>query len=445
MQTQGLEAVPPFRSYPVRPRRQTGEGVSAWVHRHYLSNGHRVHRLVHKWVSYGYDDLRSTGFRVAAVSKFNALLEPEQQIASSTWLAWGTDWALSDAFAWQRAGRRCYPNAFCPKCLLEYGYFLELWEAPGVDACPRHGVVLTIKCSACRQVQSNWTVVDGRYLCSCGFPLSKFKAVRATAVALEKARTIALNPCITLPPGYYFSCDREPAPIAPWIMTCLHRAVEQAGWSKQYARCEKWIYCGWPDHPRAMLRRMLAREFAGCNDSIRLVMKSKNSWAAFICAFLGGISQAKNPDAKQLVRAELDRLYVFQFDWHVLLVNPRIYPQGAGQLREIFFSWWKTIQWGDEAGEPSASRTSRFHRSRPKRLSTVNLVLDLIRLAEHGVPANALGAFWRAWMPPLAIRQADCPATLIDKILADLYLKPVLEVRSLVQLLAQQNIEAHHG
>ena len=188
-----LESALPLNQYLVRPKRMPGEGLSAWLNRHFLMNGLPLPWRLRSQIILSYRHRREPEPRVELLERINELLPVEALVQPESWVAWCFEQQPSNAADWQSSSRQYYPHGFCPECLREWGYFLELWEIPGVSACPRHEGKLLLACPACGHDTGEWEWVDGRYQCRCGVSLEDIAAEPADRFSLAWPRKVATH------------------------------------------------------------------------------------------------------------------------------------------------------------------------------------------------------------------------------------------------------------
>lgn len=426
-----LESALPLGRYLVRPRRLPGEGLSAWLCRHFLSNALPMPWRLRTQVILSYRHRLDPAPRLHQLKKLNALLAPEDQISPEPWLAWCFELESAGKAEWQSSHRNYYPQAFCPSCLREWGCFLELWEIPSVEACPRHGVSLSARCPECDGSPADWRLEDGHYVCQCERPLTEFKALPTAELALEWARIVTLQPGIGLPPGFFFECPREPPALSLPMLHVLKKVIEQTGWGRrQSSQAERRVLFGWPKYHRTLLKRLALQVFTGAAATIG-ILPAKANIAAALYSVLAATRKIQSPEAVDLVHAELNRYCLFVFGGSVLFVNPRIYPDGAETVRGKFAAWWKTVDWGgDDSGKIGSLRSyqglSRFHRP-----LVIHIVRTLLRLADDNISSRRLAGLWSRWRPSPAVRGGANTAGLIDLILDELYRTPLSGLRLL--------------
>lgn len=411
-----FESALPLNQYLVRPKRLPGEGLSAWLSRHFLMNGLPLPWRLRSQIISSYRHRRDPEPRIELLERINDLLPDESQVQPESWVAWCFEQQPTNKADWQSSSRQYYPHGFCPACMREWGYFLELWEIPVVTACPQHGFKLVSSCPACGHDTGDWEWPDGRYQCQCGLPLDEFAVEPADRLSLAWARIIATHPAIALPPGY--SCDDHPPvvllPQALQLMRVMGSLRPRAhGRLNEYR-----LLFDWPTYPRTLLRRSVHQLFTNDERPAKLVT-GKGNLSFLLFQLLAKLRSRKALLLEALVRMELSHHSLFVFGDSVLFINPRIYPDGAAPLRQKFTAWWRAVNWDDrfEACHvaPSARNQSRFHRP-----LVIAIMLTLFRMADSGFQAGQLNCFQHWWLPSLAVRDGNDPHDLIDRIMREL-------------------------
>lgn len=428
----------PQHPYLVRPKRLPGEGLSAWLNRHYLMNGLTLPRRVRSLMIQSYRHRRDPVVRVHALDQINRLFLGEAQIQPERWVAWCFEQPPTSSADWQSSSRRYYPHGFCPTCLGEWGYFLELWEIPLVTACPRHGVMLESICSACGHDRGDWAWEEGRYQCRCGVPLKEFASRPADRMALAWSSSIAAHSGISLPPGYL---SERQASLAVSPMQLQFARVLTTPWTKTKGRLDAYrLLFEWPEYPRTFLCRWVRQIFIGDDSPTKLV--TGNGTIAFEISHAQRMLRRMGADiVESALRAELGRHSLFVFEDAALFVNPSLVG-GAGALRQSFACWWRSIDWGDhhDKNEEAVPRQlpCRFHRP-----LVVRCLMSLLRLSETHLPADRLHRIRDHWCPASSIRRATDPVGLMDAIARDLYglhLEPLRGLADCLESLAKESL-----
>lgn len=430
-----LESALPLNQYLVRPKRMPGEGLSAWLNRHFLMNDLPLPWRLRSQIILSYRHRRDPEPRVELLKRINDLLPIESQVQPESWVAWCFEQQPSNAADWQSSLRQYYPHGFCPECLRELGYFLELWEVPAVTACPRHGGKLVLACPACGHDTGDWEWADGRYQCQCGVPLEEFAAEPADRFSVAWARIIATHPEITLPPDYSFD-GHPPAVALPQALESMR--VMGSLKPGSHGRLDEYrLFFDWPTYPRTVLRRLVRRMFANYERPTKLVT-GKGSLAYPISQVLTKLRQRKAPLLEALLRVELSHHCLFVLGDAVLFVNPKRFPEGAEPLRQKFAAWWRGANWEDclevTHVTPSYRKPCRFHRP-----LVIGVMLTLFRMADRGSPAALLNSLQQCWLPSPALREACNPHDLIDGIVRELYGLPLDRLRGVADRLGRLN------
>lgn len=409
-----------------------GEGLSAWLNRHFLMNGLSLPWRLRSQIILSYRHRRDPEPRVELLERINDLLPVEARVQPESWVTWCFEQQPSNAADWQNSSRQYYPHGFCPECLREWGYFLELWEIPAVTACPRHGGKLLLACPACGHDTGGWEWADGRYQCLCGLPLEDFAVEPADRFSMAWARKIATHPGIMLPPDYSFA-GHPPEVDLPYALQ-LMRVIG----SLKLGRLDEYrLFYDWPSYPRTVLRRLIRRMFANDERPTKLVT-GKGSIAYLICQCLTKLRLRKALLLERLLRVELRHHCLLVFGSALLFVNPKIYPEGAAPLRQKFAAWWRGANWVDCVEEdhiaPSHRYPCRFHRP-----IVIGIMLTLFRLVDRGFPAALLNSLQDWWLPSLALREDCNPHDLVDGVVRELYGLPLDRLRSVAYRLGELN------
>lgn len=428
----------PQHPYLVRPKRLPGEGLSAWLNRHYLMNGLTLPRRVRSLIIESYRYRRDPAVRVQALDQINRLFLGEAQVQPERWVAWCFKQPPKSSADWQSSSRRYYPHRFCPSCLDEWGYFQELWEIPLVTACPRHGVMLVSICSACGDDKGDWAWEEGRYQCRCGHPLLEFTSKPADRMALAWSRSIAAHSGISLPPGYH--AERQPSLAVStmqlqWARVLATPRAKTRGSLNAYR-----LLFEWPQYPRTFLRRWVRQVFAD-DDSPTKLVRGKGTIAFEISHVLLMLRRMGADIVESALRAELGRHSLFVFEDAALLVNPSL-AGGAGALHQSFACWWRGIDWGDhdDKNEEAVPRQfpCRFHRP-----LVVRCLMSLLKLSDRRFSPNQLRQVRRHWYPSSSIRSATDPVGLMDEIARDLYglhLEPLRGLADCLESLDEESL-----
>lgn len=427
-----LESTLPLNQYLVRPKRLPGEGLSAWLNRHFLMNGLPLPWRLRSQIILSYRHRRDPEPRIQLLDRLNGLLPAEAQVQPESWVAWCFEQPPTNKADWRSSSRQYYPQGFCPACMSEWGYFQELWEIPVVTACPRHGLQLVSVCSECGHDMEHWEWVDGRYQCQCGLPLEDFTAEPADRLQLAWARVVASHSKISLPSGYSFGGN--PSSVALRQLLQLERVL---GSLRFGATDEYRLLFDWPEYPRTVLRRLVQQVFANDEQPTKLI-RGKGSIAFALCLLLRKLHQRSASLIESLVRAELNHHCLFVFADAALFINPQICPGGTAPVRQKFACWWRGINWDDGTEDrhvaPSYHSPCRFHRP-----LVIGIMMTLFRLAESGFAAGQLSSIWQYWYPSPTIRMANDPNGLIDEILRELYRLRLEPLRGLADSLRRLN------
>lgn len=435
MAEQRTESALPLNQYLVRPKRLPGEGLSAWLSRHFLMNGLPLPWRLRSQIILSYRHRRDPEPRIEMLDRINGLLPGEAQVQPESWVAWCFEQPPTNKADWQSSSRQYYPHGFCPACMREWGYFLELWEIPVVTACPRHGSKLCSVCPACGHDTGDWEWVDGRYQCQCGLPLEEFAVEPADRLSLTWARIIAAHPGITLPPEYSFD-GYPPAADLPLALQLMR--VKGSLRLGTHGRLDEYrLFFDWLAYPRTVLRRLVRQVFADDERPTKLVT-GKGSLAFLLCQLLAKLRLRNAPLLEALVRMELSHHCLFVFGDAALFINPHIYPDGAAPLRQKFAAWWRGINWDDGSEvshvAPSYRNPCRFHRP-----LVIRIMLTIFRMAGSGFPAGRLNCLQRWWFPSSAIRECNDLNGLIDEIVHELYGLQLERLRCVADRLAELN------
>ena len=435
MAEQRIESALPLNQYLVRPKRKPGEGLSAWLNRHFLMNGLPLPWRLRSQIILSYRHRRNPERRVELLERINDLLPIEARVQPESWVAWCFEQQPSNAADWQSSSRQYYPHGFCPECLREWGYFLELWEIPGVSACPRHGGKLLLACPACGHDTGDWQWVDGLYQCQCGLPLKDFAADPADHLSIAWARKIAMYPGITLPPGYSFA-GHPPEVALPQALQ-LMRVMGSLKLGFHGRLDEYRLFFDWPTYPRTLLRRLVRRVFTN-DERLTKLVTGKGSLAYPICQLLAKLRLRKAPLLESLLRVELSHHCLFVFGDAVLFVNPKKYPEGAAPLRQKFAAWWGEANW-DDCVESVHATTSCRYPCRFHRPLVIGVILTLLGMADRSFQVALLNSLQRYWVPSPSLREGCNPHDLIDWIARELYGLPLERLRGVAEQLSRLN------
>lgn len=420
--------------YLVRPLRRQGEGLSAWISRHFMSNAMLVPKQIQSMITLSYRNQLAPAMRRQKLEEINALLNQDAQFDSYSWLAWCFEWSSAQKTDWQCTHRRYDPHAFCPHCLEEWGYFLELWEIPGIEACPRHGIKLATTCPTCGIALAEWKMVKGIYVCQCETPLTEFNARPATTQETEWARNIALSSGISLPDHYFFACERVATSLSPLCMYFLNDAFTKSGWDKRRNRHEMQVIFRWPEYHRKLLRRLVGQMFIGSGEPIQLIAAEQNL-TAMLCVLIAKVRSRKNQEIEGVVRKELGRNCLFICGKFILYANPACFPEGVIGIRLRFVGWWSSIKWRRSDDHHERTHLKKNNLSRFHQPLVCQIVTTLIKFVMQEMPSCNCHELWSVWLPSMELRSANDHEKIIEQLIRELYQLPIHELRRISDLL----------
>ena len=144
----------------------------------------------------------------ASVSWVNEFLHAEVQLCEKTWF---TDRILSKMYGNEKCRIYLYLRSknirYCPICLSQLGYWLQMWDLPLFHACPLHQVKLITHCQSCGR-QLAWGKIQS-WVCICGENLTKAKAEQAAAGWIARAAFISHTSSFSCPERYRLPDVRE--------------------------------------------------------------------------------------------------------------------------------------------------------------------------------------------------------------------------------------------
>lgn len=157
-----------LKSYPMRPVRLAGEGLSGFFYRCHAANGHRMPEQVHQSLEEIY--------RPTSADATEAAWQLLAWIAQDSLEADRKMWLRNHATMNRSSRERLHEGEFsyrlvrvCPLCLREGGVHLHEWEWPLLRSCTKHGSELINKCACGKRL--SWRGLAPGWKCGCGLAL----------------------------------------------------------------------------------------------------------------------------------------------------------------------------------------------------------------------------------------------------------------------------------
>ena len=412
----------PFEAFLVRPSQRQGESLVGWLYRYYADNGRSPPYFVSCRLSVACKSLYNPARRLDVLQELKCFLGDRCRVMPESWASWcGQDreWTV----------RYLRTFRFCPECLSEQGIHLELWNLPGVNACPRHGNWIVDRCATCGR-SVTWEDFDCGFVCKCGQNLAALPAKNANLASLRFSRAIACSPNVPLPTEYYFSCPEEVNELEmserylllSWFVRTLRRQQRKIykpltdNFHELTSRECRWV-CHWPYRWRRF-SRLFAHHAATGSDAPTVLISGEKSVAPYLARLWLYVHRFGSPDLISRFEPDIfSYAIVAHGDW-ALLVNPRSHPSGDADLLSTFSRMWQSISWMPYFEEEPIAQRGNFPSSNIRRQQAFAILHALFLISDKGFDPPALS---KCWIPSRGLQRELHPRALPRLLFSELY------------------------
>lgn len=144
--------------FPVRPAYESGESLAGYIYRAYDANGQRLPISLLSAISGSFAKRAALNRLVQVAGSLDIARKAWVPVARMRYQA------AAEFPKLLRAGSRI---AYCPECLRNQPLHRQIWQVPGVRACPDHGGRLVERCRGCNR-PLNWRNCGWSWSCRCG-------------------------------------------------------------------------------------------------------------------------------------------------------------------------------------------------------------------------------------------------------------------------------------
>jgi hypothetical protein len=346
----------PLERYLVRPARLPGESLVGWTHRFYGENGWDVHPQVLRQLKTAYRRIYGSDKRQQALDFLRTFLGPMSRLDPATW---ATKWLLAESDVASRwlsewTVREVSRMHFCPECLRRWSFHQELWELPGIRACPMHSTFLRDGCPQCGASLSAEHFRNG-FICRCGQFLADGHGLRTRSAWVDFSRSVvAANPEV-VPAGYSRSeGGRLRTHDLYLLLTVLARTRYKAiNLYRKKQGLSQNLHCSltptlrdmrflgsWPNNARRFLIGMVRTR---TDESTALRWLEGDSLVDHLLLLGRELAPYRNTSVYQEVHRLISQYVPVVFQGKALLVNPRLNPTGASEIPQDLLGWWSEL------------------------------------------------------------------------------------------------------